>query len=171
MQRYWFLDVMFLKQRSKAKTVSSASWDARGHLPRMRTTGIQSAGAHVCECDLPSTHHQNRRPGPGGTNASSSERGHRRRSRRKELPPMEPPAMCYMMSKQGHGGDSAPHWPSHLMFFFSDTDPAVWGANLPGSPVVGISAPLEHLTQFVIPTQRWSEGTEDLPSSPIHVHQ
>jgi hypothetical protein len=57
------------------------------------------------------------------------------------------------------------------MFFFSDTDPAVWGANLPGSPVVGISAPLEHLTQFVIPTQRWSDGTEDLPSSPIHVHQ
>ena len=79
---------------------------------------------------------------------------------RKELPPMEPGAMCYMMSKQGYGGDSAPHWPSHLMFFFSDIDPAIWGANLPGSPVLGIADPAEHLTQFVIPTQRWSDGTE-----------
>jgi len=79
---------------------------------------------------------------------------------KKELPPMEPGAMCYMMSKQGYGGDSAPHWPSHLMFFYSDTDPAIWGANLPGSPVTGMSDPLEHLTQFVITTQRWSDGTE-----------
>jgi len=88
---------------------------------------------------------------------------------KKELPPMEPGAMCYMMSKQGFGGDSAPHWPSHLMFFFSDTDPAVWGANLPGSPVLGIADPSEHLTQFVIPTQRWSDGTDDLQAPP-HVH-
>jgi hypothetical protein len=90
---------------------------------------------------------------------------------KKELPLMEPGAMCYMMSKQGFGGDSVPHWPSHLMFFFSDTDPAVWGANLPGSPVLGIADPSEHLTQFVITTQRWSDGTEDLPASPTHVHQ
>src|SRR5438445_1123908 len=80
---------------------------------------------------------------------------------RKELPPMEPGAMCYMMSKQGYGGDSAPHWPSHLMFFYSDTDPAIWGANLPGSPVIAVADPLEHLTQFVIPVERWSDGTED----------
>jgi hypothetical protein len=80
---------------------------------------------------------------------------------KKELPPMEPGAMCYMMGKQGYGGDSAPHWPSHLMFFYSDTDPAIWGANLPGSPVVAIADPMEHLTQFVIPTQKWSDGTED----------
>jgi hypothetical protein len=90
---------------------------------------------------------------------------------KKKLPPMEPGAMCYMMSKQGFGGDSAPHWPSHLMFFFSDTDPAVWGANLPGSPVVAIADSSEHLTQFVIPTQRWSDGTEDVAASPSHVHQ
>jgi hypothetical protein len=79
----------------------------------------------------------------------------------KELPPMEQGAMCYMMSKQGYGGDSAPHWPSHLMFFYSDIDPAIWGANLPGSPVIAITDPLEHLTQFVIPVQRWSDGTKD----------
>ena len=90
---------------------------------------------------------------------------------KKELPPMEPGAMCYMMGKQGYGGDSAPHWPSHLMFFFSDTDLAVWGANLTGSPVIGIADPAEHLTQFVIPAQRWSDGTEDIRASPTHVHQ
>ena len=89
---------------------------------------------------------------------------------KKELPPMESGAMCYMMGKEGYGGDVVPHWPSHLMFFYSDIHPAIWGANLPGSPVVAVADPLEHLTQFVIPTQRWSDGTEDLPSSPPHVH-
>jgi hypothetical protein len=79
---------------------------------------------------------------------------------RKELPPMEPGAMCYMLGKEGYGGDSVPHWPPHLMFFYSDTDPASWGANLPGSPVMGMSDPLEHLTQFVVEVQRWSDGTE-----------
>src|ERR1700722_12630973 len=29
---------------------------------------------------------------------------------RKELTPMEPGAMCYVVSKEGFGGDSAPHW-------------------------------------------------------------
>ena len=79
---------------------------------------------------------------------------------KKELPPMESGAMCYMMGKQGYGGDIAPHWPAHLMFFYSDTDPAVWGANLPGSPVIAVTDPQEHLTQFVIPVQRWANGTE-----------
>jgi hypothetical protein len=79
---------------------------------------------------------------------------------KKELQPMEPGAMCYMMGKEGYGGDSNPHWPSHLMFFYTDADLASWGANLPGSPVVGMSDPVEHLTQFVVPVQRWSDGTE-----------
>jgi hypothetical protein len=89
---------------------------------------------------------------------------------KKEFPPMEPGAMCYMMGKQGYGGHTAPHWPPHLMFFYSDTDPAIWGANLTGSPVLGIADPSEHLTQFVIPTQRWSDGTEYVAAS-THVHQ
>jgi len=79
---------------------------------------------------------------------------------KKESPAMEPGAMCYMLSKQGYGGDSSPHWPPHVMFFYSDTDPAIWGANLPGSPVTGMSDPVEHLTSFVIQVQRWSDGTE-----------
>jgi hypothetical protein len=83
---------------------------------------------------------------------------------KKELPAMEAGAMCFMMSKQGYGGDSVPHWPSHLMFYFSQTDPATWGANLPGSPILAMSDEHEHLTEhltmFSIGVQRWSDGTE-----------
>jgi len=77
---------------------------------------------------------------------------------KKELPAMEPGAMCYMMSKQGYGGDSAPHWPSHVMFFYSRLDPATWGANLPGSPIMAVSD--DELTEFAIGVGRWSDGTE-----------
>lgn len=79
---------------------------------------------------------------------------------KKELPPMESGAMCYMMSKQGFGGDSIAHWPPHLMFYFSHIDPAIWGAGLPGSPVFATSDARERLTEFVIAVQRWSDGTE-----------
>jgi len=88
---------------------------------------------------------------------------------KKELPAMEQGAMCYMTGKQGYGGDVVPHWPPHLMFFYSDTDPAIWGANLPGSPVIGIADPLFHLTQFVIAVERYSDGTP-APSTARHKH-
>ena len=77
----------------------------------------------------------------------------------RELPPMAPGAMCYMMSKQGYGGDSIKHWPSHIMFFYSNFDPASWGANLPGSPVLGMEDTVNHLTEFAMPVQHWSDGT------------
>lgn len=80
---------------------------------------------------------------------------------KKELPAMEPGAMCYMMSKQGYGGDSVKHWPAHLMFFYSQVNPATWGAGLPGSPILAVSDSREHVTTFAIPVQRWSDGTED----------
>ena len=79
---------------------------------------------------------------------------------KKELPAMEPGAMCYMMSKQGYGGDSVEHWPPHLMFYFSQIDPAAWGAGLPGSPIFASNDTSEHLTTFVVAVQRWSDGTE-----------
>jgi len=86
---------------------------------------------------------------------------------KKELPAMESGAMCYMMSKEGYGGDTVPHWPSHVMFFYSQTDPATWGANLPGSPIFGISDDHERLTEFAVGVQRWSDGTE-APLSQVH---
>jgi hypothetical protein len=90
---------------------------------------------------------------------------------KRELPAMEPGAMCFMMSKQGDGGDSTPHWPSHLMFFYSDTDPAIWGGNLAGSPVLAVADTVEHLTTFVVVVHRWSDGTEFHDGSEVeHQH-
>src|SRR6202795_1618426 len=54
----------------------------------------------------------------------------------KQLPALEPGAMCYMMSKQGYLNDFARHWVPHLMFYVPLTDPKSWGADLPGSPVM-----------------------------------
>src|SRR5258708_22119885 len=42
---------------------------------------------------------------------------------RKELPPPESGAMCYMMSKQGDLSDRHGHWHPHLKFFLQLTDP------------------------------------------------
>lgn len=89
----------------------------------------------------------------------------------KTLPPMEPGAMCFMMGKEGYGGDSNPHWPSHLMFFYTDMDPLTWGANRPGSPVVAVSDPVEQLTQFVVEVKQWSDGTAVPLLSANHKHQ
>jgi len=77
----------------------------------------------------------------------------------KKLPGMEPGAMCYMMSKQGYLNDRDGHWHPHLMFFAPLTDPAAWGANLPGSPLIGAKDPEDRLTIFLIPVAKWSDGT------------
>lgn len=76
------------------------------------------------------------------------------------LPAMQPGAMCYMMSKRGYAGDSVKHWPSHLMFFYSNTNPTTWGADLPGSPVLAARDRLEHVTTLALAVQQWSDGTE-----------
>src|ERR1700687_4160018 len=73
---------------------------------------------------------------------------------KKELPAMEPGSMCFMLSKQGYGGDSVEHWPPHLMFYYPQTDPAIWGAGLPGSPIVAVTDTSEHVTTFVSAVQR-----------------
>ena len=79
----------------------------------------------------------------------------RRSSRRSE-----PGAMCYMLSKQGHLNDQAGNWHPHLMFFVPDTDPEAWGAGLPGSPVVvGDKDTLDRFTLFMVPVDKWSDGT------------
>lgn len=80
---------------------------------------------------------------------------------KKELPAMEPGAMCYMLSKQGHLSDRDGHWHPHLMFFVSQGDPASWGADLPGSPIIAFNDTWEHLTTFLVPVRQWSDGTAD----------
>jgi hypothetical protein len=80
---------------------------------------------------------------------------------KKELPAMGPGAMCYMLSKQGYLSDQGGHYHPHLMFFFSDIDPAVWGAGLPGSPIIAFNDSWEHVTTFIVPVRKWSDGTAD----------
>jgi hypothetical protein len=80
---------------------------------------------------------------------------------KKELPAMEPGAMCYMLSKQGHLSDRDGHWHPHLMFFVSQADPGAWGADLPGSPIIAFNNTREHLTTFLVPVRQWSDGTDD----------
>jgi hypothetical protein len=80
----------------------------------------------------------------------------------KELPALEPGAMCYMMSKQGYLNDSARHWVPHLMFYVPLADPKSWGADLPGSPVMlnpQFQGAPEPITEFMIPVPSWSDGT------------
>jgi hypothetical protein len=78
----------------------------------------------------------------------------------RELPPMEPGAMCYMLSKLGYLGDKVGHWHPHLMFLLPLAEPATWGAGLPGSPVaLGSKDTQGRLTVFLVPVVRWSDGT------------
>lgn len=79
------------------------------------------------------------------------------------LPPIEVGSMCYMMSKQQYLGDGNGNWHPHLMFFFPQTDPAVWGANQKGSPVLGFPENVERRTTFMVPVRMWSDGTPDIP--------
>jgi hypothetical protein len=82
---------------------------------------------------------------------------------RKELPTPEPGAMCYMMSKQAYLSDENPHWHPHLMFFAPWTEASAWGADLAGSPILSAPAKSEHLTIFMVPVGKWSDGTPDSP--------
>jgi hypothetical protein len=80
---------------------------------------------------------------------------------KKELPPLEAGAMCYMLSKQGYLNDRGGHWHPHIMFFAPLTEPATWGAGLPGSPILGMKDTANRLTVFMIPVAKWSDGTAD----------
>jgi len=83
----------------------------------------------------------------------------------KELPPLEPGAMSYMMSKEQYLNDSEHHnWIAHLMFYTPLMDGGVWGADLPNSPVMlnpqfrGAPEPID---VFMVPAGCWSDGTPD----------
>jgi hypothetical protein len=79
----------------------------------------------------------------------------------KELPPMEPGAMCYMLSKQGILNSRDGHWHPHLMFFVSQMEPEAWGANEEGAPIYAFNDTWEHYTTFLVPVEKWSDGTAD----------
>jgi hypothetical protein len=88
---------------------------------------------------------------------------------KKEVPALEPGAMCYMMSREANLGDSQGHWHPHLMFYGPRSDGADWGADLAGSPVMlnpQFQTSPEPLATFMVAVDRWSDGT----SAPIHGH-
>ena len=78
---------------------------------------------------------------------------------KKELPALEPGAMCYMTSKQQYLNDRGVHWHPHLMFFVSGDAAKSWGADLPGSPVMAANDPEERATIMMVWVHDWSDGT------------
>jgi hypothetical protein len=86
---------------------------------------------------------------------------------KKEVPALEPGAMCYMMSREANLGDSNGHWHPHLMFYGPRTDGADWGADLHGSPVLlnpQFQDSPEALATLMVVVNQWSDGT----SAPTH---
>ena len=78
---------------------------------------------------------------------------------KKELPALEPEAMCYMMSKQQYLSDRDMSWQPHVMFFVRAEDTKNWGANLAGSPMIGADDPEERATMFLLTVGKWSDAT------------
>jgi hypothetical protein len=82
------------------------------------------------------------------------------------LPPLEPGAMTYMMSRQGYLNDEARNWRPHLMFYFPRAPASTWGADLPGAPPMlnpQFQESPEALSVLMVPTARWSDGTPAPP--------
>jgi len=78
---------------------------------------------------------------------------------KKELPALEPGAMCYMMSKRQYLTDQGMSWHPHLMFFVPGEAAKSWGADLAGSPVLAADDPEERVTIMMVPVGTWSDGT------------
>jgi len=78
----------------------------------------------------------------------------------KQLPPLEPGSMSYMMSKRGYltaeGGNLA-----HIMIYTPHADPAAWGDGVPNSPVMlnPQFKDAEPIDVWVIAVGKWSDGT------------
>ena len=77
----------------------------------------------------------------------------------KELPALEPGAMCYMMSKQQYLNDQAKSWHPHLMFFVPGNAEKTWGANMDGSPIIASADPEERATIMMVVVGQWSDAS------------
>ena len=62
----------------------------------------------------------------------------------------------FLNARSKAGKSECREWP-----FYSRTDPATWGAGLPGSPIFASNDTRYHLTTLVVVVQRWSDGKED----------
>ena len=79
---------------------------------------------------------------------------------KKELPALEPGAFTYMLSKEAYLTDRDDHNMAHLMFYTPVMDKAVWGADLPKSPIMlNPQFAREGIDVFLVLTGMWSDGT------------
>src|SRR3984885_5003193 len=69
---------------------------------------------------------------------------------RKELPALEPNAMCYMMSKQQYLSDDDKHWHPHMMWYVPGDSAKTWEANLPSVPALAGYVPQDRMTVFML---------------------
>jgi hypothetical protein len=84
---------------------------------------------------------------------------------KKELPPLEPGAMAYMMSKQQYLNDVGKNWRPHVMFYSPGDMTKSWGADDPNSPVMIAKDPQERVTILFVLADKWSDGTAAPPMS------
>jgi hypothetical protein len=82
---------------------------------------------------------------------------------KKELPALEPGAMCYMMSKQQYLNDRGMSWHPHVMVFASGDAAKSWGADQSDSPIIAASDPEERVTIFMMWVGNWSDGSPAPP--------
>ncbi|HWG87406.1 MAG TPA: hypothetical protein VN679_06455 [Candidatus Acidoferrales bacterium] len=109
---------------------------------------------------LPATYKRTEMALAGRTKAEIIE-GNRAAFEKGELPPLEPGAMSYMMSKGAYLTDRGDHNLAHLMFYAPPLEGKAWGADLPKSPVMlnpqfkGV----QPIDVFVVSVGSWSDGT------------
>ena len=78
------------------------------------------------------------------------------------LPPLEPGALTFMLSKQQYLNDKGQHWMPHLMFYFPRGEAATWGAGLAGSPTIlnpQFQDSPEAMSVILVAVAHWSDGT------------
>jgi hypothetical protein len=89
----------------------------------------------------------------------------------KQLPAIKD-GVCYMMSKSAYLGDFRGHNMPHVMFYAAGEDAAAWGANLPNSPIMGVSywagstdsypqlEAFPPIYVYLVPVDKWSDGSD-----------
>jgi hypothetical protein len=109
---------------------------------------------------LPTTYKRTEMVLAGRTKAEIVD-GNKAAFERGELPPLEPGAMSYMMSKEAYLTDDGGHNLAHLMFYTPPLDGGVWGADLPKSPVMLIPQfrGAQPINVFIVPVSKWSDGS------------
>jgi hypothetical protein len=109
---------------------------------------------------LPTTYKRTEMVLAGRTKAEIIE-GNKAASEKGELPPLEPGAMSYMMSKGAYLTDDDDHNVAHLMFYAPPLEGKAWGADLPKSPVMlnPQFKGAQPIDVFIVPVGRWSDGS------------